>query len=144
MFEIKRGNKASLKRIRAVGRKNGVTYVKCLFGGRLDFLLPVVGSINANTIVISSGRTKEYLFRIAHPMIKSIIFIDKDKVTGLEKWNEDSGMFFYSASSLENAVNLANSLTDRGDVVMYAPFRLGEEIPRNYFDFDRLAENAWL
>lgn len=131
----------SYHRLETLGRKDGVVFLKQLFAGRNDALLPTIDLINCPTIVISKGRSSDSLQKIRHNKIKTVIRLDSNKITGLEHWDEESGTFFYTAASDKQAIALASNLAERGDAVFFAPLEYGKDKPEMYLQFDQEIES---
>ena len=133
--------KQTYHQLETLGRKDGVVYLKRVFAGRNDILLSTIDLINRPTIVISEGRSSDNLQKIRHHRVKTVIRIDFNKITGLECWNEESGIFFYVAASAKRAITLADHLAERGDAVFFAPLEYGEDKFEANFQFDHEIES---
>ena len=131
----------SYHQLETLGRKDGVVYLKRLFAGRNDVLLPTIDLINRPTIVISKGRSCDKLQKIDHNNIKTVIRIDSNKITGLERWDEESETFFYAAASAKRAVLLADHLAERGDAIFFAPLEYGNDNLEMYLQIDQEIES---
>jgi len=131
----------SYHQLETLGRKDGVVYLKRLFAGRNDVLLPTIDLINRPTIVISKGRSSDKLQKIDHNNIKTVIRIDSDKITGLERWDEESETFFYVAASDKRAILLADHLAERGDAIFFAPLEYGDDNLEMYLQIDQEIES---
>lgn len=133
--------KQSYHQLETLGRKNGVVYLKRLFTRRNDILLPIIDLINFPTIVISKGRSSDNLHKIHHNLVKTVIRIDPKKITGLERWDEESGTFYYVAASVKRSILLAGHLSERGDAIFFAPVENGQNNLENYLRFEQEIES---
>jgi len=131
----------SYHQLETLGRKNGVVYLKRLFAGRNDILIPIIDLINRPTVVISKGRSSDKLQKIDHNNIKTIIRIDPKKNTGLERWDEESDTFFYAATSAKRAILLADHLAERGDAIFFAPLDYSNDSLEMYLEIDQEIES---
>ena len=127
--------------LETLGRKDGVVYLKRVFSGRNDFLLSTIDLINRPTIVISKGRSSDNLQKIQHNKVKTVIRIDANKITGLERWDEKTGTIFYAAASAKRAIILAEHLAERGDAIFFSPLEYGLDNLEICSQFDQEIES---
>ena len=128
-------------RLETLGRKNGVMYLKKVFAGRKDILIPTIEMISRPTLLISIGRSQHELQKINHRWVKTVIRIDPAKTTGLEQWSEETGTFYYVASSLERAIDLAENLAERGDSIFFAPKSYDNNYTKIYLEYNQKVES---
>ena len=133
--------KQSYQQLEALGRKDGVLFLKREFTARNDILISTIELINRPTIVISQGRSNDSLQRISNNWVKTVIKIESNKITGLERWDEKTGTFFYVTGSIENAVTLAIHLAERGDAIFFAPLQYVKDELEMHLQFDREIES---
>ena len=86
--------KQSYQQLEALGRKDGVLFLKREFTARNDILISTIELINRPTIVISQGRSNDSLQRISNNWVKTVIKIESNKITGLERWTKKLEHFF--------------------------------------------------
>ena len=133
--------KQSYHQLETLGRKDGVIYLKRVFKARNDILISAIELINRPIIVISQGRSSDNLQRISNNWVKTVISIETNKITGLERWDEIHGTFFYATASIENAISLATHLAERGDAIFFAPLEYVKDELEMHLQFDREIES---
>jgi len=126
--------------LETLGRKDGEMYLSKVFAGRNDILIPTIEMINRPTLLISLGRSLDSLQKIDNQWVKTVIRIDPKKITGLERWSEETGTFIYVATSLERATDLAANLAEQGDAIFFAPISYDNTNAGVYLKFNKKVE----
>lgn len=114
--------------LEALGRKDGILYVRKGYSRNRDLLLTLLDSIDRTVVLVSVGRELDIMEEMEHQNLRSIIRVQGNDANRLINWSDDMETFRYVASSLEKSILLATELAQRGDVILFSPYGNVKEV----------------